>query len=200
MVENIFAVNIYAKTLNITNQLNDKMLKDCQEQEYYGNVHSYKSDASKEQKLLDLSIYSQLKKQVLSHSKKYLNEIGHQFDDLQVINSWSTKTQETGFSQFHTHKNSYISGCYYLEATSPIAFENPIIKKWYYEPIVKFDRKNTATFRSINFTPKPKTLILFPSFLNHRIIINNSKKDRHSIAFNIIPKGEFGDMTQKLYL
>ena len=29
---------------------------------------------------------------------------------------------------------------------------------------------------------------------------NETNKDRYSIAFNIIPKGEFGDTTMKLYL
>ena len=34
-------------------------------------------------------------------------------------------------------------------------------------------------------------LIIFPSSMRHQILPNKSKKDRYSIAFNIMPKGKF---------
>jgi len=58
----------------------------------------------------------------------------------------------------------------------------------------------SINFMYINFLPEPKSIILFPSFLNHKVMPNETNKDRYSIAFNIIPKGEFGDTTMKLYL
>ena len=40
---------------------------------------------------------------------------------------------------------------------------------------------------------KEKKLLLFPSYLEHTVLKNNEKFDRHSIAFNIVPTGKYGN-------
>ena len=78
--------------------------------------------------------------------------------------------------------------------------ENFYLNQWYFQPIINYNGKDKSNFMYINFLPEPKSIILFPSFLNHKVMPNETNKDRYSIAFNIIPKGEFGDTTMKLYL
>ena len=36
-------------------------------------------------------------------------------------------------------------------------------------------------------------LLFFPSYLKHKVAMNNSDKDRRSLAFNIVPVGFYGD-------
>ena len=43
---------------------------------------------------------------------------------------------------------------------------------------------------SWNISPEKNLLIFFPSYLEHRIINNRGK--RKSLAFNIVPIGEYG--------
>ena len=38
--------------------------------------------------------------------------------------------------------------------------------------LTKFDDKNPATYGFVNFQPKQKVIILFPSHLEHRIMPN----------------------------
>ena len=64
----------------------------------------------------------------------------------------------------------------------------------------KFKDTAARKFLLNKIPTEPKSIILFPSFLNHKVMPNETNKDRYSIAFNIIPKGEFGDTTMKLYL
>ena len=40
--------------------------------------------------------------------------------------------------------------------------------------------------------PKKNMVIFFPSYLEHSILNNTSKKPRHSLAFNLIPFGKYG--------
>ena len=39
--------------------------------------------------------------------------------------------------------------------------------------------------------PEPKKLILFPSYIRHAIEMNQSKKNRKSLAFNFVPVGDY---------
>ena len=80
--------------------------------------------------------------------------------DLQIINSWSTMTEKDGYSSLHSHKNSYISGCYYFTNTSELQLKNPNWNQWFLEPLTKFDDKNPATYGFVNFQPKQKVIIL----------------------------------------
>ena len=50
------------------------------------------------------------------------------------------------------------------------------------------------------FTPEEGLLIIFPSYLEHRVLPQEDLPPRYSIAFNIIPKGEFGPFTGKMFL
>jgi len=196
----LFPTYIYSKEVDISDKYNEKLLKLVQDQNYYPNKLTYKSNASIEQKILDISSFKTLKSKIIICAKDYLKKLGHQFEDLQIINSWSTMTEKDGYSSLHSHKNSYISGCYYFTNTSALQLKNPNWNQWFLEPLTEFDEKNPATYGFVNFQPKQKVIILFPSHLEHRIMPNEKNKTRFSLAFNIIPKGEFGDLTQKLYL
>jgi len=200
MIQNIFPVQIFTDQIDITDKKNNKILSYIQKTEYIKTLSGNNSSCSKNQNILDEKIFDELRHLILKKAKTYLNNLGHVFEGLQFCNSWATKTMPDGFSQFHEHKNSYISGTYYMKKSSCISFKNPMIDKWFFDAEINFDENNIFTYENLNFEPKEKSIVLFPSFLKHMVSTNETKNNRHSIAFNIIPKGEFGKITSKLKL
>ena len=54
------------------------------------------------------------------------------------------------------------------------------------------DNTNNYNCTNIQIFPQKNLLILFPSYLYHKITYNNSDKARYSLAFNISPVGKIG--------
>ena len=196
---NLFPISLYTQNLNptITSQDISNFLSFLSKEPF--NHFERGGGFTKNQKLLDLPLFFNLKNQILEHSKIYLNNLGHIYEDLQINTSWGTLTLPNQPPNVHNHSNSYISGVYYLTKCSSIQFYNPSTQMWKFLPDISLDTNNPLTFSSCYFTPEINTLLLFPSFLEHDITPSKDDK-RFSISFNIIPKGEFGVNTQKLYL
>jgi len=151
------------------------------------------------QRILDLPLFLDLKTQILKSARLYLDQLGHIYEDIQISNSWGTKTTRGQKSQYHYHINSYISGVYYISSGSDIVFFSEERSRWNLYPNIKFDPNNPFTYETYHITPSPSLLLLFPSYMHHQIE-ENKGPDRFSLAFNIIPKGEFGPRTGKLSL
>jgi uncharacterized protein (TIGR02466 family) len=139
---------------------------------------------------------SDLKNEICNSVKNYLNNIMKLKMDFQFTTSWVTKTLPNGYSQKHSHKNSFLSGVYY-----PIADKNFSIK--FYK---KSDFWGVQTIEANNLNAEwygfniyeNSALILFPSHLKHSIEKNLSDKTRYSIAFNTLPFGEIGEGDSKI--
>jgi len=107
-----------------------------------------------------------------------------------VVSSWLTKTKPKGFSDSHIHTNSWMSGIYYPKSDPSFR-----IKFFYDNTSQFFTRPTEYNIYNSNwriFIPEDNSLILFFSQLRHKILPNKSKKDRFSLSFNLLPKGEFG--------
>lgn len=152
------------------------------------------------QKLLTSSIFKVIKNNILNLSKTYLDNLGHLYQDIQISSSWGFIHPPGGTPSPHSHPNSYISGCLYFTEGVPIKFFNPLFKHWSFTPQKSQKNQSFRGLDEVSVYPSPGMLILFPSFLYHTIDPNTTNKDRISIAFNIIPKGEFGPISSKLYL
>tara|TARA_Y100001970_G_scaffold33492_1_gene41622 strand:- start:276 stop:977 length:702 start_codon:yes stop_codon:yes gene_type:complete len=127
------------------------------------------------------------------------NHLGFKKKKYIITTSWITFTPEGGLSQTHNHRNSFWSGVYYFqdeypEGSSSIQFSNPVtpLSDYCYSSydIEKFNHYNCESW---GFLPEPKQLLLFPSYLMHRIMKNKCDKLRHSLAFNIVPVGRWGE-------
>ena len=119
--------------------------------------------------------------------------------DFLISTSWITKVKPGGFSHRHSHRNSFYSGVYYFENeyslnSGSIRFTSPVNNLSDYD-IDSSNRGKFSVLSSKNWRipPEKKKLLLFPSYLEHTVLKNNEKIDRHSIAFNIVPIGKYGN-------
>ena len=119
----------------------------------------------------------------------------YQYDnDFIITTSWFTKTKKGQQSIFHSHKNSFYSGVYYFgdysEDSASISFENPLTPFFDFHMYPsELNIKNSQTWE---ITPQKNLLILFPSYVRHTIMRSEDDVVRESLAFNIVPIGEYG--------
>ena len=97
---------------------------------------------------------------------------------VEIFQSWINKGPKGSKQVVHTHANSRISGVYYHNTTPDqggIVFMNP-------NPYSKMCMWGTEEGR--HFPATPNTLVLFPSWLEHKTTENRSDNLRVSVAFN----------------
>jgi|TARA_R100001530_G_scaffold112812_1_gene79774 uncharacterized protein (TIGR02466 family) len=113
-----------------------------------------------------------------------------------IFSSWLTKSEPETFSESHSHSNSWLSGIYYPKGDPGfgVKFFNDITTQFATTP-TEYNIYNSAAWTII---PEDNYLILFFSQLRHKIMPNKSTKDRFSLAFNILPKGQFGEIDSKV--
>ena len=108
-----------------------------------------------------------------------------------IFSSWLTKAAPKTFSNSHTHVNSWLSGIYYPKGDTGFSIKfcydntHP-----FYTPPTEYNIYNSTDW---TIFPEDNHLILFFSQLRHKIMPNTSNKDRFSLSFNILPKGQFGE-------
>ena len=147
----------------------------------------------------DLNIlkkYKDLKKEINKAVDATLKDI-LMFKNInyRIFSSWLTKSRPGDFSDSHYHCNSWLSGVYYPKGDPAFGI------KFYYDnnsafstPPTQHNIYNSTEWRII---PEDNYLILFFSQLRHQILLNTSNQNRFSLAFNLLPKGEFGTIDSK---
>ena len=119
-----------------------------------------------------------------------MNELG--FTEFNIFSSWMTKTMighRHGLD--HMHTNSFLSGVLYLtDKASPIIFRHPLPWRWQ----SKLDDKNDGMLTSNQyvFSPSKGDVVIFPSHVHHLIMPHKNPIPRCSIAFNVVPTGQYG--------
>ena len=119
-----------------------------------------------------------------------MSELG--FKKYNIFTSWMTKTA-IGYRHGldHMHCNSFLSGVLYLTPhASPIIFRHPLPWRW----SSGLDDKNDGMLKSNQFVLSPKMgdIVLFPSHVFHLIMPHKDNVVRCSLAFNVVPIGQYG--------
>ena len=99
---------------------------------------------------------------------------------------WAIVNEKDAWNQKHHHSNSDLSAAYYVSAhenCGDIVFYDPRPAPVHNHPISKTANKLNATVNSIR--PESGMLVLFPSYLEHSVNPNLSKKKRIVISFNL---------------
>ena len=134
-----------------------------------------------------LDEYPEIKKQFTDVSLQVLSEVAGA-KKIKMTTSWLTAIEPDETPVMHRHTNSWFSGVYYFQdlSYSGLEFKNPIERD--------IDLKNSKLTGNWRLEPKKNRLVVFPSYLYHKIEKNTSDEVRHSLAFNIMPDGIVGSV------
>jgi uncharacterized protein (TIGR02466 family) len=109
-----------------------------------------------------------------------------------ITESWANFTKTGAYHHMHSHQNSLISGCLYINAVKnkdKITFFNQKYKRIYI-PSDNFNIYNSTNW----WIPiESGKLILFDSSIEHMVETTETPETRISIAFNVFIKGVLGD-------
>tara|TARA_B100000287_G_C20289253_1_gene645259 strand:- start:27 stop:614 length:588 start_codon:yes stop_codon:yes gene_type:complete len=142
-----------------------------------------------------LERHPKLKRLILNKFHKIAKDIFCYDNEFKISTSWLTETKKGERPLLHLHKNSFYSGVYYYEDYSDnvggIEFQNPLeqLPSFYLIP-TQWNMMNMNTWSLI---PQRNKIIFFPSYLSHRVCEHHDDTPRHSLAFNIIPLGGYGE-------
>jgi len=106
--------------------------------------------------------------------------------NIRITEMWAIINKKESFNVVHTHPNCYLSSAYYVKASKNCgAFiaENPNIAKRYAYPEIA--NKNELNVETAKIEVEEGDLLLFPSYLPHKVGKNESGNDRIVISFNV---------------
>jgi hypothetical protein len=146
--------------------------------------------------ILELPGLEQLKIFCQNAIDDYATEVCKVTDEFYITNSWATKNLTSTEHHKHTHPNSIFSGVFYFQAednASPMTIhgKSPIFKNF----ALDYHYSGYSMFNSDSwsFPVQTGTLIIFPSWLEHGSLKNESAMPRQLIGFNSFVRGKFGD-------
>ena len=136
--------------------------------------------------------YSLLSEKIVENTKKVFDTLSFEYQGFQITDMWSNVLKPGETHRPHTHSNNILSGVYYVEAqqTSGIIFSDPRPQAGVIQPDVTKQHLDNASV--IKYDSATNRMILFPSWLQHYVPVNETKSNRISIAFNIMLKGKVG--------
>ncbi len=105
-----------------------------------------------------------------------------------IGNMWANINYKGGFNDVHTHGNSYLSGVYYIKVpkdSGVLRFIDPRPQSNLIIP-QKFEDNNQDYWNRLEFNGERGQVLIFPAYLPHQVLINNTDEERVSISFNII--------------
>jgi len=120
---------------------------------------------------------------VESQFKEYCNLLDIETDIWQNTGAWLNIYEKYDFQENHVHPTSTLSGIYLLcnSLGGARIFLNSPINNMYYNR-KKTKRQEMADKIIVN--PKPGTLIIFPSYLNHAVERHDIDDIRISLSYN----------------
>jgi uncharacterized protein (TIGR02466 family) len=182
--------NIFTSVLVVEHlELNNNILKDmCIDKIHqYGGDNQYNFNTN-EMKNVDCLV--SLRKSIQAVLNVVHNELGFSGDLCQEVESmWTTLNNSERTSAAHIHYSKCLSGVYYVSASEDcgnIEFFNPNLSLQYVIPPESIGNINAFNSQTWSLKPSTGTLIIFPSWLLHYVMLNKSGVDRVSIAFDTV--------------
>tara|TARA_Y100001973_G_C5164000_1_gene315065 strand:+ start:727 stop:1281 length:555 start_codon:yes stop_codon:yes gene_type:complete len=135
---------------------------------------------------IDPTIFAELTKDILHYGNIFFKKFNFK-KELLLDNIWININRYKDSNLSHTHPFSKISGVFYIHApknSGDLIFKNPYTISNYLlnNEIHSHNEYNSQEW---NIPPKENVLLLFPSWIEHRVGINLSNEERISISFNL---------------
>ena len=125
---------------------------------------------------------------ILWNAKECFNHLDVQDEYVpEMTGLWGMINPPGSRNNVHTHPYNYLSGVYYLKVpqnSGNLVFLEPKPQAEVLSP-PKIKEASIPLAHSVTWEPKEKSLIFFPSWLQHEVQYNNSKEDRVILSFNI---------------
>ena len=129
----------------------------------------------------------------LSAGRNVLDFLKYKYTDCYITDCWANVCRKGESHRAHIHPNNVLSGVYYAAAPKgcgDIVFDDPRAQAKVLIPDISEPTPlNTHEFR---VEPVSGMLIMFPSWLTHRVSLSQSAEDRISISFNLMLRGDIG--------
>ena len=104
-------------------------------------------------------------------------------------NMWANINPPGGYNQSHLHPNSLFSGAYYVKAlpnSGRLSLMDPRPGVQQVMPTRKPGKLPRELWRETYYNPVPGRIIIFPSWMWHKVEPNKSNDIRISVSFNFI--------------
>ena len=188
-VQELFAVPVLSVKLNLDTEA---MMNYCDELHKKGG-NRVVSNQGGFQSLMDMSIKSV--QPLIEKIEYYATELAKNLinnNDQKIESMWLNVNGHKHFNLSHIHSGSDLSGIYYLKTPKDcgqLMFQHPASDLLtYYTQHQKRSSLNTWNSENWYFEPVKDWLYIFPSWLKHAVLMNNSRSDRVSVAFNCSEK------------
>lgn len=127
---------------------------------------------------------------IKSNSTLVLEQYGFDLNRcyLTIGNLWVNINNENDSNSIHTHTSCFLSGAYYVKASrsnSPIVFYKNFTEDFAITAAGPLDRYTQLSGSTARYQPKTGRLLMFPAWLPHGVLPNESTDERISIAFNM---------------
>ena len=113
----------------------------------------------------------------------FVRQLNYQGPHLRLVGSWTTRYEKGGLHFDHIHPYTRLSGVYYYKTNGHdgnIRFQNPNTHMCF-----GGFPADGISMEHANYAPRVGRIILFPSWLTHRVDVNTTDNTRISIAFNL---------------
>ena len=200
-IEPIFQTPLYSTQIDCIDEITFEYIKGLK----YQRMVSGNGDISSNDYILDTSELYSLKQKIIDEMCFYTKDILQVKSNAKfyMTNSWVVKHNPGDFGATHLHRNSLISGVYYIntnEKTGRIVFDKAANHANLFPTAVDIEYYAWNIFNSNRwgYNPQNGQVFLFPSTTPHFIEKNNSNEVRYSLAFNFFVRGIFGDHSSML--
>lgn len=109
--------------------------------------------------------------------------------NFRIDNFWINISSKYASNDYHIHNGSHYSGCFYVQCekkSGSIKINPNLSFNTDWMNFLTDEYKNSYHIHpSVEFHPKEGMMLLFPSYLMHKVNNNLENKERISIAFNV---------------
>ena len=131
--------------------------------------------------------FVKLKNIIEESATAYHQNIGLKKDTKQQItNMWININGKGHLNDLHQHHFSILSGAFYVKpGGAPIVFRHPEsgINSYFWDQSM-IENWNPVNSSHFTIEPSPNLLILFPGWIEHKVLMNKEDTDRISFSFN----------------
>ena len=183
----IFPTKIYRDYLDrrITNEELEEVIKLGQEtHDNFGNLITNNHNILDNKKFIDIKNFIQ------RNLNEYIEKVIQPKSKVSIFitESWLNYNRTNEFHHLHYHKNSYLSGVFYINTLKD---DNIVLVDS--QPKYCLEIESEYSTDQWNLPVKQGQLILFPSFLYHEVEKNRERETRVSLSFNTFIKGDINN-------